>query len=297
MSYTIGIDLGGSCVKAVVVTTEGETLTKHNLPFDAEADMDWAKRLRELVQSIEEKQGGKPKNMGFSAPGLAAPDGSCITHMPVRLQGLVGLNWQKFFDFDNAIPVLNDGHAALLGEAWLGAAQGFQTVILLTLGTGVGGAALVNGKLLLGRTGKAGHFAHTSLGPEGPADDCGCPNSLELAIGNCTIPKRSNGRFTNTWEMMKAIENGDAEAQKIWLKSVKGLATAICSFTNILDPEAVIIGGGISKAGDRLFVPLRDYIDPLLWKTDNYELKLLSAHLGELAGAYGAAANALNAIT
>ena len=113
MSYTIGIDLGGSCVKAVVVTPDGKTLTSHNLPFDAEADMEWANRLRELVQSIEEDQDGKPDNMGFSAPGLAAADGSCITHMPVRLEGLVGLNWQKFFDFGKAIPVLNDGHAAL----------------------------------------------------------------------------------------------------------------------------------------------------------------------------------------
>ena len=257
--------------------------------------MEWANRLRELVQSIEEDQDGKPDNMGFSAPGLAALDGSCITHMPVRLEGLVGLNWQKFFDFSKAIPVLNDGHAALLGEAWLGAAKGFQTVILLTLGTGVGGAALVEGKLLRGRTGKAGHFAHTSLGPDGPQDDCGCPSSLELAIGNCSILERSNGRFTHTGEMMEAIENGDDEAEKIWLKSLKGLATAICSFSNILDPEAVILGGGIAKAGDRLFVPLREYLDPLLWKTDDYEIKLLPAQLGDLAGAYGAAANALNA--
>ena len=295
MSYTIGIDLGGSCVKAVVVTPDGKTLTNHNLPFDAEADMEWANRLRELVQSIEEDQDGKPDNMGFSAPGLAAPDGGCITHMPVRLEGLVGLNWQKFFDFSKAIPVLNDGHAALLGEAWLGAAKGFQTVILLTLGTGVGGAALVEGKLLRGRTGKAGHFAHTSLGPDGPQDDCGCPSSLELAIGNCSILERSNGRFTHTGEMMEAIENGDDEAEKIWLKSVKGLATAICSFSNILDPEAVILGGGIAKAGDRLFVPLREYLDPQLRKTDDYENKLLPAPLRAQAGANGAAANTLNA--
>jgi len=293
MSYTIGIDLGGSCVKAVVVTPDGKTLSRHNLPFDAEAEMEWADRLRELVRFIQQERGGRPDSMGFSAPGLAAADGSCITHMPVRLEGLVGLNWKEFFSFDKPIPVLNDGHAALLGEAWLGAARGFQTVILLTLGTGVGGAALVEGKLLRGRTGKAGHFAHTSLGPDGPPDDCGCPSSLELAIGNCSLPERSGGRFTHTGEMMKAIENGDAEAEKIWLKSVKDLATAICSFSNILDPEAVILGGGISKAGDRLFGPLRGYLDPLLWKTDDYEIKLLPAQLGDLAGAYGAAANAL----
>ena len=93
---------------------------------------------------------------------------------------------------------------------------------------------------------------------------------------------------------MKAIENGDVEAEEFWLKSIKDLATAICSFSNILDPEAIILGGGIAKAGDRLFVPLRNYLDPLLWKTDDYEIKLLPAQLGDLAGAYGAAANALN---
>ena len=94
--------------------------------------------------------------------------------------------------------------------------------------------------------------------------------------------------------MMEAIENGDTGAEKIWLKSVKGLATAICSFSNILDPEAVIIGGGIANAGDRLFGPLREYLNPILWKTDDYEIKLLPTQLGDLAGAYGAAANALN---
>ena len=96
--------------------------------------------------------------------------------------------------------------------------------------------------------------------------------------------------------MMKAIENGDTEAEKIWLKSVENLATGICSFSNILDPEAVILGGGIANAGDRLFKPLRQFLDPILWKTDDYELKLLPAQLGDLAGAYGAAAHALDAL-
>jgi glucokinase len=294
MSYTIGIDLGGSCVKAVVVAPDGETLAKHNLPFDAEADMDWARLIREIIQTTGEQQNGQPDCIGLSAPGLAASDGSCITHMPGRLEGLVGLNCQEYFALAQAVPVLNDGHAALLGEAWLGAAKGFETVILLTLGTGVGGAALVEGKLLRGRTGKGGHFGHTSLGPDGPPDICHCPNSLEVVIGNCTLKDRSNGRFSHTGEMMEAIENGDTRAEKIWLKSVKGLATAICSFSNILDPEAVIIGGGIANAGDRLFGPLREYLNPILWKTDDYEIKLLPTQLGDLAGAYGAAANALN---
>ena len=296
MSYTIGIDLGGSHVKAVVVSANGETLANHNLPFDPGLNMDWGRSIRQIVSETETEQSAPAASVGLSAPGLAAIDGSCITHMPDRLEGLVGLNWQEYLGLNQPVPVVNDGHAALLGEAWLGAAKGFKNVILLTLGTGVGGAALVEGKLLRGRTGKGGHFGHTSLGPGEPLDICNCPNSLELAMGNCSIPQRSNGRFSHTGEMMKAIETGDAEAEKIWLKSIENLATAICSFSNILDPEAVILGGGIANAGERLFNPLREFLDPILWKTDDYELKLLPAQLGDLAGAYGAAAHALDAL-
>ena len=296
MSYTIGIDLGGSHVKTVVVSSDGETLSNHNLPFDPGLNMDWGRCIKQIVSDTEAEQYAPVQSVGLSAPGLAAIDGSCITHMPDRLEGLVGLNWQEYLGLSLPVPVVNDGHAALLGEAWLGAARGFKNVILLTLGTGVGGAALVEGKLLRGRTGKGGHFGHTSLSPGEPLDICNCPNSLELAIGNCSVPQRSNGRFSHTGEMMKAIEAGDSEAEKIWLKSIEDLATAICSFSNILDPEAVILGGGIANAGERLFKPLREFLDPILWKTDDYELKLLPAQLGDLAGAYGAAAHALDAL-
>ena len=296
MSYTIGIDLGGSHVKTVVVSGDGETLANRNLPFDPGLNMDWGSCIKQIVSDTEAEQSAPALSVGLSAPGLAAIDGSCITHMPDRLEGLVGLNWQEHLGLSLPVPVVNDGHAALLGEAWLGAARGFKNVILLTLGTGVGGAALVEGKLLRGRTGKGGHFGHTSLGPGEPLDICNCPNSLELAIGNCSVPQRSNGSFSHTGEMMKAIEAGDSEAEKIWLKSIEDLATAICSFSNILDPEAVILGGGIANAGDRLFKPLREFLDHILWKTDDYELKLLPAQLGDLAGAYGAAAHALDAL-
>ena len=296
MSYTIGIDLGGSHVKTVVVSGDGETLANHNLPFDPGLNMDWGRCIKQTVSDTEAEQYAPAQSVGLSAPGLAAIDGSCITHMPDRLEGLVGLNWQEYLGLSLPVPVVNDGHAALLGEAWLGAARGFKNVILLTLGTGVGGAALVEGKLLRGRTGKGGHFGHTSLSPGELLDICNCPNSLELAIGNCSVPQRSNGRFSHTGEIMKAIEAGDSEAEKIWLKSIEDLATAICSFSNILDPEAVILGGGIANAGDRLFKPLREFLDPILWKTDDYELKLLPAQLGDLAGAYGAAAYALDAL-
>lgn len=292
MSYLIGIDLGGSSVKAIAVTPQGQALAEQTIPFDISEKMDWAEKIRACVETFQEQQSASADAIGLSAPGLAAPDGRSIAHMPGRLQGLEGLNWTSYLNASKPVPVLNDGHAALLGEAWLGAAKGFKHVILLTLGTGVGGAAIVDGKLLRGKIGRAGHLGHLSLNPAGPPDVCGTPGSLEMAIGNCTIQERSGGRFRTTHDLIAAHLGGDLQASEIWLESVRALAAAICSFVNILDPEAVIIGGGIAKCGKTLFEPLRDFLDPMEWKAGGHCVKLLPAELGELAGAYGAAWNA-----
>ncbi len=190
---------------------------------------------------------------------------------------------------------MNDAHSALTGEAWLGAARGFKNVIMLTLGTGVGGAAIVDGKLLRGHIGRAGHLGHTSLDKDGPPDVTGTPGSLEVAIGNCTIAERSHGRFKTTHDLIAAHHTGDTIATEVWLTSVHLLACAITSFINILDPEAVIIGGGISRAGNTLFGPLQKYLDVMEWRPGGQRAKIIPAQLGEFAGAFGAAYNALNA--
>lgn len=293
MNYAIGIDLGGSSVKTVAVTPEGKTLTKSTLNFDAEAKMDWAQKIREIVEQIQREQKTAPTHIGLSAPGLAARDGRSIFRMPGRLQGLEGLDWTSFLQSPLPVPVLNDAHAALLGEAWLGSARGFQNVIMLTLGTGVGGAAIVDGRLLRGHIGRAGHLGHVSLDIDGPTDVCGTPGSLEVMVGNCTIGERTHGMFQTTHDLVAAHVAGDPEASYFWLRSVRALACAIASFVNILDPEAVIIGGGIARAGDSLFVPLRECVAEIEWRSAGYEVKVLPATLGEFAGAIGAARNTM----
>ena len=293
MSYAIGIDLGGSSVKSVAVTPDGKLLAQSSTPFDAGAKMDWAEKIREIIAKFSSEQGTVANRIGLSAPGLAAKDGRSIANMPGRLQGLVGLDWSTFLKTSSPVPVLNDAHAALLGEAWLGAARGFQNVIMLTLGTGVGGAAIVDGHLLRGNLGRAGHLGHTSLDIDGPADVCGTPGSLEVMIGNCTIEERTHGLFKTTHDLVAAHLAGDPEASYFWLRSVRALACAVTSFVNILDPEAVIVGGGIARAGDALFRPLRECLAEIEWRSVGYEVKVLPATLGELAGAYGAAHNAL----
>ncbi len=293
MSYAIGIDLGGSSIKAVTATPAGETLSRHNLEFDPQKNMEWAEKIRALTQQLQQERGGPASGIGLSAPGLAAADGRSIACMPERLQGLEGLDWTKFLDAGVTVPVLNDGHAALLGEVWVGAARGFENVIMLTLGTGVGGGAMVDGRLLRGHIGRAGHLGHSSLDPEGPPDCAGTPGSVEVAIGNCTIQERSCGRFHTTHDLIAAHLRGDVEASAIWLKSVKALGAAVCSFINILDPEAVLIGGGIARAGATLFGPLERFLERMEWRPGRHRARILPAQLGELAGAFGAARRSL----
>jgi glucokinase len=292
MSYAIGIDLGGSSVKAVAVTPEGKSLSHCTEPFHPDRPMHFAETVRGLKQRIEKEQGQPAERMGLSAPGLAAKDGRTIAFMPGRLHGLVGLVWSQYLPTPFPVPVLNDAHAALLGEVWLGAARGCENVIMLTLGTGVGGAAMVDGRLLRGHTGKAGHLGHASVDMNGPPDICNMPGSLEVAFGNCTIQERSGGRFKTTHDLLAAHLAGDTEASGIWLKSVKSLACAIGSFTNVLDPEIAVIGGGIARAGAALFEPLERCVREVEWDT-GARVKIVPAQLGEHSGAYGAAYHAL----
>ena len=293
MNCAIGIDLGGTSIKAVLITPKGQPLGQSQVDFSKTERLDWARKIQELIRTLQAGVETKVCWMGLSAPGLAAADGLSIAHMPGRLQGLEGLDWTKFLNAAQPVPVLNDAQAALLGEVWLGAARGFQNAILLTLGTGVGGAVLADGKLLRGHIGRAGHLGHTSLNPQGKPDLIGTPGSLEDAIGNCTIAVRSAGHFQTTHDLIAAHLAGDANATDIWLKSVQDLACAIGSFINILDPEAVIIGGGITRCGDSLFIPLQRCVDQIEWRPGGQRVRLLPAKLGEFAGAIGAAGNAI----
>ncbi len=292
MSYLLGIDLGGSSVKAVVVTPAGETLASFNESFDPERRLHFAETIQGLLARVTSQQGQPPDRTGLSAPGLAAQDGRSIAFMPGRLEGLVGLQWTDYLKAGQPVTVLNDAHAALLGEVWLGAAKGLTNVLMLTLGTGVGGAAMVDGRLLRGHSGKAGHLGHVSLDLHGPPDVCAMPGSLEFQIGNYSIGQRSGGRFATTHELIAAYRAGDALAKEVWLRSLEALAVAIGGLTNVLDPEAVIIGGGIARAGGDLFDPLEPMVRHAEWQVCGHQVKLLPAQLGELAGAYGAAWNA-----
>ena len=294
MRTIIGIDLGGSAVKAVAVREDGRLLGEANEPF-VDRDMEWARAVAAVIAGFE-REHGTASGVGVSAPGLAARSGRAIAHLPGRLEGLEGLDWTTYLKRSCEVPVLNDAHAALLGEAWLGAAHGLSDVAMLTLGTGVGGAAIVDGRLLKGNLGRAGHLGHMTVDFHGALDDVGTPGSIELEMGNKTVHARSGGRFRATRDLVAAHLDGDAEATRLWLRSIRALGACIASIANVLDPEAVIVGGGIAKAGDALFGPLARHLDEFEWRPAGARLRLVPPQLGDVAGAYGSAWNALKSL-
>lgn len=292
MHYAIGIDVGGTNIKAVAVTEHGTPLYTATEPTE-ERQPAWAERLRAQIARIEADQGAPAVAVGLAAPGLAARDGRSIAWMQGRMAAIQGLDWTRALGREQITPVLNDAHAALLGEAWLGAAAGCEDVILLTLGTGVGGGALVGGRLLTGHIGRGGHLGHISLDPDSGPDITGVPGSLEDAIGDCTIEARTGGRFTSTEALVAAHLAGDEEATAVWNRAVWRLACGLTSLINVLDPEVAILGGGIANAGAALFRPLQQHLDAIEWRPTGNRVRLVPAALGEMAGAFGAAHHAL----
>ena len=290
MKSAIGIDLGGTQIKGVLITNEGEMLRKEvrATQDDGGDSREWAGIIRALVRQL-----GNDLPAGISAPGLAARDRRSIAFLPGRLHGLEGLDWGEYLGRSDLVPTANDAHSSLIGEAWIGAARGLRHAILLTLGTGVGGAILSDGKLLRGHLGRAGHFGHACLDVHGPPSITGMPGALECAIGNWNIRDRTGGRFATTHALLDAYRRGDEFARSVWLASIRALACALASFINILDPEAIILGGGIAQAGDALFDPLREELAQVEWRPAGHAVRILPAKLGEWAGAIGAAREAL----
>ena len=294
MPYGIGIDLGGTNIKVVAASQAGEVLERSTCETDTDSPKSWVETIRHRIQEIEETRTESARWVGLAAPGLASGDSLSIVSMPGKLRGLEGLNWTDALQISQRVPVLNDAHAALLGEFWIGAAVGYRDVVLLTLGTGVGGAILADGRLYKGHLGRAGHLGHISLYADGAPDIVGTPGSLEQTIGNATLPERSAGRFTSTRELVAAHLSGDEKASDVWLRSVKNLAAGITSIINALDPEVIIIGGGIAQAGAALFDPLAGFMTRIEWRPQGHRVQILPAALGNAAGTLGAVYYAMN---
>lgn len=287
----IGIDIGGTRIKAVAMDMQGNILFHSYQPTQDGDDAVWKKNIADAVAAVKQKLDSNDVLIGISAPGLPDEKNECIAFMPGRLQGLEDFHWGNFLK--HPAYVINDAVSALMAEAKLGACKTNKHAVLLTLGTGVGGAILIDGKPYQGAFNKAGHMGHMVINDEGDVDVTGMPGSLEECMGNCTIEKRSKGKFQSTQDLLEAYRKGDEFAKSVWLKSIKQLGIGIASITNILSPEIVVLGGGITEAGDDLFQPLSFFMGKYEWRAGGNKTTIVKALHGDLAGAIGAACFAL----
>lgn len=282
----IGVDLGGTRIKTVAVDGHGGLLYQEYTPTN-DGYENWKQTIQGSIDQAKETLGLDNYVVGISAPGIPDQENSVIEFMPGRLNGLENFDWSNYLS--RKTWVLNDAVAALMAEATMGSAKNRRNVVMLTLGTGVGGAILIDGKPYQGNFQKAGHIGHISLNCEDNVDITGMPGSLEDAIGNCTIQKRSMGQYKDTHTLLEAYRAGDFFAKWVWLTSVRKLAIAIASISNMISPECVILGGGITEAGSDLAEPLERFLSLYEWRPGGNKVEIVKAQFNDMAGAIGAA--------
>lgn len=292
-ALSIGIDLGCTNIKGVLIDATGAILAEKKIPTLEHDDLHWKKGVVDMIGALEETAGRKIGSIGLAAPGLANAENTAIAYMPGRLPGLENFDWSS--SAGRRIHVLNDGHAALMAEAAFGAARGFQQAVLFSLGTGVGGAILINGKLYQGSFQMAGHLGHTTVDAQAISRDVtNMVGSIEDAVGNVSLEARTYGRYRATDDLVDDYLGGNVLATWWWLSAVQKLATSIASTINVLSPEVVILSGGITQAREALLQPLRSFMDLYEWRPSGKRTDIRLAHFSDLAGAIGAAGFAVS---
>lgn len=285
----IGLDIGGTRIKAVLL--ENGKVIDYLYQPTGEGEL-YKEAVRDAFLQLKAKTSASKIQVGISAPGIPNDARSAIAYMPGRLPGLENFVWADWLKHPTCI--LNDAVCALLAETKMGSAAGAKNAVLLTLGTGVGGAMLIDGKPYMGAFNKAGHWGHTTVDFDGFIDVTGMPGSIEEAIGNVSIERRSARQFKSTQDLINGVEDNDPFAQWIWLSSIQKLSVTIASIASAVSPEVVILGGGIAEAGDLLMVPLQRFLDVYEWRPGCPGVKLVKAKHADLAGATGAACFALD---
>lgn len=307
----VGVDLGGTSIKLALLTNNGEFIDKWEVPTDKS---DSGKHIPKTITiAIEEKlkQMDKTKEdiagIGIGAPGSVRLEDGLI-FAAVNL-GWVNFPLKEILEKESGIPVIvdNDANIAAVGEMWKGAGNGAKDVVMVTLGTGVGGGVIVNGDVAHGISGSAGEIGHITVQLEnGVLCNCGKTGCLETISSATGIARIANEKLQNTTketvlkemsnnspitakDVFDAYSNGDEVAEEIVNHVMRYLALVLAGVGNTLNPENIIIGGGVSNAGELLLKPLKKYFDEFAFTTVRDSTKLSIAKLGNDAGAIGAA--------
>lgn len=304
--YCFGIDVGGTTVKCGLFKTDGVLVEKWEIPTRTENN--GSEIVPDVAKTIEEKLAEKNiskeevDGIGIGVPGPVNAEGDVIAAVNLfwgykklskELNELTGLT----------VKVGNDANVAALGEAWKGAAAGAKNVILVTLGTGVGGGIIVDGKIVAGHHGAGGEIGHANvMHDETETCNCGNKGCLEQYTSATGIVRLAKQELASSEEpsvlrekkelsakaVLDGYKSGDALSVRVMDKVGEILGGALAMFTAVVDPETIVIGGGVSKAGQPLVDCIASHYKKYAFSACR-ETPIVIANLGNDAGIYGAA--------
>ena len=304
--YCFGIDVGGTTVKCGLFKTDGTLVEKWEIPTRTENS--GSEIVPDVAKTIEAKLAEKNiskeevDGIGIGVPGPVNAEGDVIAAVNLfwgykklskELNELTGLN----------VKVGNDANVAALGEAWKGAAAGAKNVILVTLGTGVGGGIIVDGKIVAGHHGAGGEIGHANvMHDETETCNCGNKGCLEQYTSATGIVRLAKQELASSEEpsvlreekelsakaVLDGYKSGDALSVRVMDKVGEILGGALAMFTAVVDPETIVIGGGVSKAGQPLIDCIASHYKKYAFSACK-ETPIVIASLGNDAGIYGAA--------
>ena len=289
-SQVIGIDLGGTAIKLARFTRSGELLAEAQLPTPQPA-VPGAVTMA-LCEAVEQLD--PHRHAGLVGIGLPGPMDTAarVARVCINLPGWEEVPLADWLEprLERRVTLANDGNCAVVGEAWLGAAQGYGDVVLLTLGTGVGGGVLLNGSLFTGHNGAAAEPGLIGVDPEGPACNSGNRGSLEQFASIGALRRLSE---RDPRELGRAAEAGDPEALAVWSRYGSRLGVGITSLVYMFTPELVLLGGGLAGAAPHFLPALRREVETRVQAVSREGLRIEACALGNGAGRLGAARLAL----
>lgn len=294
-----GVDLGGTKIEGAILAADAAHTALHRVRVPTESDGGYDHiigQVVKLIEQLEERSGQRrPGMIGIGTPGATEPSTGllknsntvCLNGRPFRRDLATALGCE--------VKLANDANCFALAEALMGAAQGHDVVMGLILGTGVGGGVVVNGHVLHGRHGIAGEWGHNPLCGEDTPCYCGRKGCIETVISGPSLERYYRGRTGDTRRLPEIVERaaaGDEPARATLTRLRQKFGEAIAAVINILDPDAIVIGGGVGNISDlysdetRREV-LRHLFNPVL------NTHFLRPKLGDSAGVFGAALLAL----
>jgi len=284
-----GIDLGGTQVRVAVAHRQGPILPKRLRHRRAQTrDIDSPRAFVEwAADSIARLSGGRRvQSVAVGAPGPVDPQAGVLINPP-NLEGWRNVPLARMLKAATRAPayVQNDANLAAWGEFRHGAGRGARTLIYVTWSTGIGGGLIVDGRLLSGAHGSAGEVGHMIIDPDGPLDSCGQRGCLEALAGGHMLRSRT-GR--SAADLFRLAARGDGEALGVVRQAASYVGYALINLSNLIDPEVIIIGGGISRSWSLVRPLLRDTLRASPFITPARRPRLRRAALGDAAGQVGA---------